>query len=396
MSDKDDKKGNPWGDKKPQNEDGPPELGQFFSKLFSRRKKPKLVNNSGGDDGSFSISGKLIFLIIAVVVVIWGLAGIYVVQQPEQGVILRFGKYMETVGPGAHWMPRLIDTKYIVNTNRIMSTQEDALMLTSEENIVYTKFAVKYRITNPKAFLFNSMDPISGLDQIIDSAMREVVGQSTLNQILTTGRTKVRNDVETQIKLLVKRYKLGLTIVDVDMQEAGAPEQVKDAFDDVIKAREDQVTLTNQGKTYANKAIPLAKGQAARILEAAKADQQRSVLEAQGDVSRYLALLPQYKAAPVVTKERMYLTTMENVYKGSHLVMVDSKGNNNLFYWPGGAGGASAMPSSKSSIAASGGSSQQSSAAMHAASKNVASAADTASAMRQSYLRWQEAQSNAI
>lgn len=392
MSDEDKNKDNPWG-KKRTDHDGPPDIGHFFKSLFGgwlSKRKPRPVGPSSGgasDDGKTPLWIALV--VIAILLIVWAVSGIFVVQQTDQVVLTRFGQYTKTVGPGVHWMPQLIDTRYPVNISRVMQVTESGLMLTSQENIVQATFAVKYRISDPKAYLFNAMNPFNSLQQAIDSSMRQVVGQSTLNEILTTGRTTVREKVEKQIKTLVKKYNIGLSIVDVDMQEAGAPDQVKDAFDDVIKAREDQVTLTNQGKTYANKVVPIAKGQASRIMQQAKADAEQSILEAQGDVSGYLALLPQYKAAPNVTEERMYLSTLQSVLSNSHVTLMDTKGNSNLFYMPGAGQGLNSMNINTAKNTAQSTNTTAAAAGSSNANNNITSLNPSL----RTYTRWKEAQS---
>ena len=290
-------------------------------------------NKNKNSDTSFGVSLPLVFLIIFFFAIAWVAAGFYLVKPAEQGVVLYFGKYSATVGDGPHWIPRGIASVQIVNTDQVAVIQQTGLMLTSEENLVQVGFVVKYRISDPEAYLFNVQDPIGSLNQITDSAVRQVVGHSDLTDILTDGRADIRDQVESQIKALVKKYNLGLTILDVDMQYAGAPDAVKDAFDDVIKAREDQVTYINNGNTYANQVIPKAKGQAARILEQAQADQKKAVLVAEGDTATFDALFPKYQASPEVMRERMYLETMQQILANSRVTLVDT-GKGGVFYLP--------------------------------------------------------------
>ena len=232
-------------------QDGPPDLDEMFKKMVGGiRKKtgPKGANAEGGGSGASVSKGGfwgIVGLIVLILLVIWALSGIYIVQPAEQGVVLRFGKYQSTVGPGAHWYPRFIDSKYVVNTDAVRSLELNELMLTSEENIVSVQFAVQYRIGDLKNYLFNLINPEDSLRQIIDSAVREVIGTSKLDDILTIGRQKITQEIQVQINNLVKKYQNGIQIVDVKMQPAQAPEQVKAAFDDVIKAREDNQRLQN-------------------------------------------------------------------------------------------------------------------------------------------------------
>lgn len=396
--DKDSKPNNPWEPNSSNSgNDGPPPIDQLIKNLFGGSKKKSAGQHAQKAWGSGSGGGQaqgsyfspwFAVIIIGLILIIWAASGIYIVKPAQESVVTRFGAYVGTYGAGPHWIARGIESSYVLPVDRVSSTTSNGLMLTSEENIVSVDFAVKYRIAKPKDFLFNVQSPLTSLNQIIDSAVRQVVGQSTLNEILTVGRTKIRDEVEARIKQLVKRYGLGLYIVDVDMQYAGAPSQVKDAFEDVIKAREDQVTFTNQGKTYANKIVPIAKGQAARVIQQAKADQQQSILKAKGQVASFEALLPQYKYAPKVTKERMYLDSIQNVLAGSHVYVVDQKGQGPLFYMPLAPGAKPVSMPSASSV-----SNQAAQSAPQMIAKPQSSSTNPS---RRAYVRWQEAQKNEI
>jgi membrane protease subunit HflK len=327
----------PW-DRKPEDQ-GPPDIEAIFKKLFGflgGKKKPRAVggtehDGNGGDDAVSLL--KAVGFVVTVIVVIWALSGIYIVAPAERAVLLKFGKYEKTVQPGPHWFARFVQTKYVVNVNQRMTVDLKSEMLTAKENIVSVAFVVQYRVSDIKNYLFNVINPINSLQQVVDSAVRQVIGRSTLDEIITTGRAKVANEVQIEIDALLKKYKPGLMVTAVTMQPAKAPEAVKPAFDDVIKAREDQVRIANEATSYANKIVPVAKGQSSRILQEAQAYQQQVVFQAKGAVSQFLAILPRYEAAPNVTAERMYLSTMQRVLSESHLV-VATKGNH-LFYVPG-------------------------------------------------------------
>lgn len=414
-SDDDKGKQNPW-ETKPQGgkpSSGPPPLDQFFKNLFKKlgqknNKNNKKTGNSGNtgnknkSDGEIVdlFSFKLLGLLVLVLIIIWVGSGFYIVKPAEQSVVLRFGQYLDTVNPGPHWMPRFVDTSQIVNIDKVSMVTQSGLMLTSEENLVQVSFVVKYRISDPEAYLFNVDDPVGSLEQITDSAVRGVVGHSELSNILTDGRSKIRDQVEQQIKTLVAKYNLGLSVTDVDMQYASAPEQVKDAFDDVIKAREDQVTYINNGNTYANQVVPQAKGQAARIAQQADADQKRFVLAAQGEVANFNALLPQYKSSPEVTRERMYMDAMQQVLLGSRLMVIDSGDKGGMFYIPLPSDQSAQNGQSNVANNASSGANVSSAntgapmMALQAASDNT-SASSSSDASRNAYVRWQEAQNNA-
>lgn len=381
-------------------QDGPPDLDEMFKKMvggFKKKAAPKQVNGgNSGNSGSGTSLPKggfwgMVGLAVLVLVIIWALSGIYIVQPAEQGVVLRFGKYQTTVGPGAHWYPRFIDSKYVVNTDAVRSLQLNELMLTSGENIVSVQFAVQYRIGSLKDYLFNVLSPEDSLRQIIDSAVREVIGTSKLDDILTTGRQKITQEVQVQIEALVKKYQNGIQIVDVKMQPAQAPEQVKAAFDDVIKAREDNQRLQNEADSYANKVVPVAEGRAKRILQQANAYKQTVIYQAQGAVAQFDALLPKYQMAPRVTKERMYIDAMQNVLAHSKVVLVDTGNNShNLLYLP--VMGQMGLNAHTSAPASSTGD-KTASAAQQGVDRQAA--LQRQMALRNALIRWREAQTNA-
>ena len=385
-------------------QDGPPDLDEMFKKMVGGIKKksgPKDTRSgSGGDNASLPKGGfwGIIGLIVLILAVIWALSGIYLVQPAEQGVVLRFGKYQSTVGPGAHWYPRFIDTKYIVNTDAVRSLELNELMLTSGENIVSVQFAVQYRIGSLKDYLFNVLNPEDSLKQIIDSAVRQVIGTSKLDDILTIGRQKVTQEIKVQIDALVKKYQNGIQIVDVKMQPAQAPEQVKAAFDDVIKAREDNQRLQNEATSYANKVIPVADGRAKRIMQQANAYKQTVIYQAQGATAQFEALIPQYQMAPKVTKERMYIDAMQNVLTHSKVVLVDTGNNShNLLYLPilgqSGLSGHSNDAGDVENNNTNGNTSGTASAAVQGVNQQAALQRQTA--LRDAMVRWREAQTNA-
>ncbi len=386
-----------WG--KQDKDSGPPEIDKVFKNLFAifsgksgSRKKPTAAGRGNSTNRGL---GFLIILVILVLAVIWAISGFFIVQPAERAVVLRFGKYLETLQPGPHWIPRFIDSRQVVNVDQVMTMALSDTMLTQEENIVDVSFAIQYRIANIKDYLFNVINPQNSLKQIVDSAVRQVIGTSTLDNILTVGRAQIANRVQQQIEKLTAKYRLGLEVTDVAMQPAKAPEQVKAAFDDVIKAREDNQRVQNEADAYANGIIPVAQGKAARILQEASAYQKQVIYKAKGQVARFNALVPIYQKYPKVTESRMYLDTMQQVLSNSRVTLVDTgdKGNS-LFYIPVAATGGHVMtqsvpnvPSSKATeattqtpISSSSSNSQQSSASMDAMTR---------------YLRWKEAQGNA-
>lgn len=332
----------PWNapnNENPQGEKGssaPPDLDEILKKMQKKWRTYFGANKStdGSNEEGPSGSVKGIFVIVALVLGLWFLSGIFIVQPAEQSVVLRFGGYLETVGPGPHWIPQFIESQYKVNEQKIATYYYDAEMLTRDENIVSVAVAVQYRIANARAYLFNVVNPVLSLQQATASALRQVLGNTTLDAVLTSGREKVRGDVQMQLEKILDFYNTGILVTDVSLQPAKAPEEVKAAFDDAIKAQEDEQRYINQAQAYEKNVIPVAQGQAQRLLAAAKAYEQQVVLKARGDTLRFLAILPEYKKAPAVTRERLYLSAMEQVMSRSSKVLVDLDKSNNLVYLP--------------------------------------------------------------
>lgn len=337
---------NPWGQGGGQKQE-PPDLDEIFRRikaqlqkwLGTKKLRPNNPFGSGGAQIKLGRGGNRMFtviflVILAIIVILWALSGIFVVQEPEQAVILQLGRYLETVGPGPHWIPTLIDTKNIVNEQAISTYSYSAEMLTKDENIVSVSIAVQYRIDNARDYLFNVTNPIESLQQATASALRQVIGQTTLDDILTVGREQVRQKVAEQLNRILSLYKTGIRITDVALQPARAPEQVKSAFDDAIKAQEDEQRYENQAQAYAMKVMATAKGQEQRMLADAKGYQQAVVLKAQGNVAGFLALLKEYRAAPQLMRERMYFDTMQSVLTHSRKILIDTNGSHNVLYLP--------------------------------------------------------------
>ena len=328
---------NPWG-KKPENQ-GPPDLEKAI-KNFLGGKKNKNNSGSSGNSKKPSHSGDfnfpefkwLVSFFIIIAIVIWALSGIYIVKPPEEAAVLRFGKYIETVQPGLHWYPRFIEDIVTVNVDTVDTVTLDKEMLTSKENIVHVSFAVQYHVGDIKDYLFNTTGPKHLLSQALDSAVRQVIGQSELQNILTTSRQKITKQVRAELTALLNKYKVGIDINEVLMQPARPPEAVKDAFDDVIKAREDREKLQNEATSYANRVVPVAKGQAQRVLDEAQAYKERLILQATGDIAQFNELLPIYNTSPKIIESQLYFDTMQKVFMKNKIFLVEGDGNNNLFY----------------------------------------------------------------
>lgn len=324
----------PWGSRSP--EQGPPDLDEVV-----RRFQRKLSGLFGGGGGASSggAGGGFGLLIIAVVV-LWGLSGLYIIQEGKRGVVLQFGAYKETTGPGWHWYPRFIQTMEKVDIEQVrsidlgMASPDESLMLTQDENLIDIKFTVQYQVSNPRDYLFNVRNPEETLRQAMESAIREIVGKSEMDFIITGGRSEVVARAQKLMQELLDRYNTGLLVTSLNMQDAQAPQQVQGAFVDAIRAREDEQRLKNEAEAYANDVLPKARGQAARIEEEANAYREQVILQAKGETERFLKVLTEYQKAPSVTRDRLYIDAMESVLSKSSKVLVDTKGNNNLLYLP--------------------------------------------------------------
>ncbi|CUS47520.1 MAG: membrane protease subunit HflK [Idiomarinaceae bacterium HL-53] len=324
----------PWSNNSGGKDQGPPDLDEALKNLMGKLGLGGKSSGGRGNQGNSGLSGKGIGLVVALALVVWFISGFYTVKEAERGVIQRFGAYHAEVGSGLHWRPRFIDTVTNVDVNNIRSQQTQGSMLTEDENVVRVELGVQYRITNPRAYLFNVESPDSSLSQITDSALRYVIGHNTMDNILTVGRDEVRQQTREIIETLVARYDLGLAVVEVNFQGARPPEEVRDAFDDAIRAQEDEERFIREAEAYARQLEPTARGRVRRMLQEAQAYKEQVILRAQGEVARFNELLPQYQAAPEVTRQRIFLETLERIYSNNAKVFVDVEGGNNLLYLP--------------------------------------------------------------
>lgn len=336
-SDKKDDKGNGASgqDQKPnqqQNSDNPPDLLEELSKFFNK------LNQGGGQGNNnpqrpsgVAISskgfGKLAIFALLIAVIVWVVSGFYTIKEAERGVVLRFGKLEKIVQPGLNWKPTFIDSVIPVNVERISELKTQGSMLTQDENMVTVEMTVQYRIQDPARYLFNVVDPQDSLSQATDSALRYVIGHMTMDNILTTGRSVVRERTWKSLNDIIKPYNMGLEVIDVNFQSARPPEEVKDAFDDAIKAQEDEQRLIREAEAYAREREPIARGNAQRIVEQATAYKEQVVLDAQGEAERFAKLLPGFKANPELLKDRLYLESMEKVMAGTPKVLLDNSNN---------------------------------------------------------------------
>jgi membrane protease subunit HflK len=313
---------------------GPPDLDDIFRKLS--KKLGGLGGGKGGSGGGSSasqgprapMSGRIVGIAAAAVVVIWAASGFYTIKEAERGVVTRLGKFSHLVEPGLNWKPTFIDEVTPVNVEAVRELAASGVMLTSDENVVRVEMNVQYRITDPQKYLFSVTSPDDSLRQATDSALRGVIGKYTMDRILTEGRTVIRSDTQRELEETIRPYNMGITLLDVNFQAARPPEEVKAAFDDAIAARENEQQYIREAEAYTNEVQPRANGQAQRILEEARAYKTQTILEAQGEVARFVKILPAYKAAPEITRERLYIETMEKVLSHTRKVLVNDKGGN--------------------------------------------------------------------
>jgi len=297
---------------------GPPDLDDIFRKLS--KKLGGLGGGKQSDNGQrgSGSGGKIVGIVAVAAVVIWAASGFYTIKEAERGVVTRFGKFSHLVEPGLNWKPTFIDQVRAVNVEAVRELAASGVMLTSDENVVRVEMNVQYRVTDPERYLYAVTSADDSLRQATDSALRGVIGRSTMDRILTEGRTVVRSDTQREIDETIRPY---------NIQAARPPEEVKSAFDDAIAARENREQYVREAEAYANEVQPRANGQAQRLLEEARAYKERTVLEAQGEVARFAKILPEYKAAPEITKERLYIETMERVLSHTRKVLVNDRGN---------------------------------------------------------------------
>ena len=322
-----DKNKNPWGNQKGNKS----ELDDLIKDFISSLKTLFGNKGSGPIDPS---SKKNIGMVAAAVLAIYLLFGIYIVNDGERGVVLQFGKFNEITTPGPHWIPLIIQSVEIVDVANIRSTQQKAVMLTEDENIVSINFAIQYDVKDASDFIFNVRDPDITLRQAGESAIREILGKNKMDFIITDGREAVAGDTKELLQSILDFYKSGINVQTVNILEAQPPEQVQDAFSDAIKAREDEQRYINEAEAYRNEIIPLARGEAKQIVEEAKAYRVKLIKSAEGEASRFRQLYSEYKKAPEVTRERLYLEAVESVLENTSKVMIDVDGGNNLMYLP--------------------------------------------------------------
>ncbi|BAU57193.1 HflK protein [Halorhodospira halochloris] len=343
----------PWGGgPKGGGSGGPPDLDEVFRKLrdqinglFGGKRA-----SSDGDGPSPRGPGSVgIGLLAAAAFIIWGLSGIYIVDQGWRGVELTFGKHADTTEPGPHWhwpwpignvervnveQRRIAEVGYETMQGQSRPVPHEALMITRDENIVDVRIAAQYQVQDPFLYLFNFRMPEETLKQVTESAIREIIGKRELHFVLTEGRTEVARETQRLLQEVMDTYETGLAVVQVAVQDIQPPEEVQPAFEDAIRAREDEQRKINRAQAYANELIPRAQGQAARILEEAQGYREQVVARAEGDASRFDALVAEYRNAPDLMRQRLYLETMEEILGKSSKLMLDSEASQSLMYLP--------------------------------------------------------------
>ncbi len=354
--------GSPPGSGQPQRptgQAGPPDLDELWRDLNQKlgglfggknggRRPP-----GGGDSSGFNpdpkSAGTGLGLVAGVALLFWASTGFFIVQEGQQGVITQFGRYHSTVGAGFNWrLPYPIQRHELVFVTQIRSVDvgrdaivratglRESAMLTEDENIVEIKFAVQYRLSDARAYLFESRDPDAAVIKAAETAVREVVGKMKMDAALAEERDQIAPRVRNLMQSILDRYKVGIEVVAVNMQQGGVrpPEQVQAAFDDVLKAGQERERIKNEAQAYANDVIPRAEGAASRLREEAEGYKSRIVAQAKGDAERFRSVLTEYQKAPQVTRDRMYVDSMQEIYSNVTKVLVDSKQGNNLLYLP--------------------------------------------------------------
>lgn len=342
----------PWGRERGH----PPELDKLLSNLMSKLQGLFGSRPPSAKQPSGLLNAKPWLVLLAVILfLVWVVLGFFIVSPAEEAVQLRFGRYQHTLSSGPHWIPLLVDSYQKVDVQRVNSFEFNVDLLTkatesssasqpvtdasagdddTDKNVVNIELSVQYRIVDPRLYLFNVANSEKTLAEIAQARVSTVVGQMSLDDVITTGRAQVAALVQQDIQHIMDEYQTGISIITVNVRKAQAPEEVADAFLDVVQAGQDEQRYIQQAQAYASKVIPIAQGAKSRVLADAAAYQQKVILNAQGDVAKYLALLKVYQVSPQVTEQRLYIETLQNVLKNTRKVMLDTKGGNNVFYLP--------------------------------------------------------------
>lgn len=327
---------NPWGQRPNQ---GPPDLDEV---LRNFKKKLSAAFGGGGSNGAKANGGAAgpgsstgITLVALVLGLLWLATGAYQVDEAERAVVTRFGQYVRTAQPGFRMhLPWPIEARQLVNISSIDSFSDQTRMLTSDENLVDIDMEVQFRRTDPVAYAFNVREPDATLREVSESAIREAIGRSKLDSVLESGRQQIAATTKELVQKTLDSYKVGLEITSINLKDVKVPEQVAPSQQDAIKAREDKVRYSLEAQAYANDILPKAQGGAGRMIQDAEAYKSQKVANATGESERFLKLLPEYQRSPQVTRERLYLETVESIYASSKKVLIDTKGSGNMIYLP--------------------------------------------------------------
>ncbi len=327
----------PWGKRK---NEGPPDLDELLKKI--KDTVSEMFGGSGGKDGKSEegepeLGAFPIYILIVLLGVIWLFQSFYKIDEKERGVVLRFGEFHRVLEPGLNFSPWLVDTverEFVTEERQYTAIGAQSRMLTRDENIVQIPLTVQYNIADVSAYVLNVNNPVETLEQATDSAIRHVVGSTDLNAVLGQGRERLAAEVEERLQNYLDSYGTGINVIDVTLQRGEPPEEVREAFDDVLVAEQDRERLINQAEAYRNQVLPQARGQAQKLLEEANGYTGQLVARAEGEASRFSQLLAEYQRAPEVTRERLYLDAIESVFESSSKVMVDVEGGNNMLYLP--------------------------------------------------------------
>ena len=320
----------PWGNRG--KDEGPPDLDELVRKM-QRGFGGLFGNGPAGVGGNQSPLNWIVPIVILIAWLAWDMS--YAIDEQERGVVLRFGEYDATLQPGLNFrLPRPIDKVIRINVGQVRTLTHKATMLTQDENIVDVEVAVQWQIKEPADYIFNVNAPSATLRQVTEGAVRRVIGKAELDFVLTEGRGKIAIDQKLAMQDILDVYEAGILVVTVEMQPAKPPEQVKAAFDDAIKAREDEQRIVNEAEAYSNDIIPKARGAAARLREESSAYKSKVIAKAEGEASRFVQLLTEYERAPSITRERLYLDSLEAVFTNSTKILIDTEGSNSLMYLP--------------------------------------------------------------
>jgi len=330
--------------------DGPPDLDQLW-RDFNARLNRLFSNKGGGDSGGgfkpdMRGAGMGAAVIAVILLLLWIASGYFIVPEGQTAVVLTFGKYSHSTPAGFNWRwPYPIQSSELVNVSEVRTVEvglpssksrqaAESLMLTDDENIIDVQFAVQYKLKNAFDWVFKNRDPEDTVKQVAETAIREVVGKSKMDFVLYEGRVQVAKDVSDSMQQILDHYEMGVQITNVTMQGVQPPEQVQAAFDDAVKAGQDQERQKNEGQAYANDVVPKAVGAASRLMQESEAYKSRVIANAEGDAARFKQVLTEYQKAPAVTRDRMYLETMQQIFASTTKVMVDSKTGSNMIYLP--------------------------------------------------------------